>query len=681
MRLRDLGTIVALLALTSTAPRDAGAALPRVTRGTLLARTGSPGAPGGLQEVPAVRTDVRIRIAGLVARAEVAQTFRNPTARWLEAVYVFPLPDGAAVDALRMRIGERLVEGEIRERAEARQAYQAAQAAGRKASLVEQERPNVFTTSVANVGPGEAVEVRIEYQEIVRYDQGDFRLRFPTVVGPRYIPGTAGIDGVPGTGWGVNTPEVPDAARITPPVRHPAEGPAAPVALTVDLDAGIPLRRVGSPSHPVTTTPASATRHTVTLADGAVPADRDFELVWTPDVGAEPAAAVFTEWHDHERYALVMVLPPATAAGAARLPRETIFVIDTSGSMAGASIQQARLALDEALGALAPSDRFNVIRFSSTTRALFPASAPAGPAEVAHARRFVAGLRAQGGTEMLPALQAALEGDRAGGLLRQVVFVTDGLVGNEDQLFGYIHRALDRSRLFTVGIGPAPNAHFMTRAAQFGRGTYTYIGSPAEVAEKMGALFRKLEHPVLGDVGVSFGRPDVEAWPQRVPDLYVGEPVVLVARLGADPAAELRVAGRRGEAGWGAALRLDAGTDHAGIHKLWGRKKIAALMDRLREGGDPAEVRQAVLTVALAHHLVSAYTSLVAVDVAATRPDGAPGGTATVPVALPAGLVHEQIFGPLPQGATPAPLYLALGLACLALSLAVRRWALPRGGR
>jgi Ca-activated chloride channel homolog len=260
--------------------------------------------------------------------------------------------------------------------------------------------------------------------------------------------------------------------------------------------------------------------------------------------------------------------------------------------------------------------------------------------------------------------------------VRQVVFVTDGQVGNEEQLFRDIHERLGRSRLFTVGIGASPNSHFMTRAARFGRGTYTYIGSPAEVGAKMGALFRKLEHPVLSDVAAAWGAgADVEAWPARVPDLYVGEPVVLLARLGAAPPGEVRVTGRRDGHAWEVRLAPEAAAEETGVHTLWARKKIAGLMDRLREGADRDEVRAAVVAVAVPHRLVSAYTSLVAVDVTPTRPAGAPVGSAVMPVNLPAGAEYEKIFGTLPRTATPMPLYLALGLGCLTLALMLRRVA------
>jgi Ca-activated chloride channel homolog len=678
MRLGLVHWLVAILAIVGASGARAQESPPRVTHGSLLVHTH---VAGRQDEVPAVRTDVRMRITGPIARVAVTQEFLNPTAEWLEGVYVFPLPDGAAVDAMRLRVGARVIEGQIREREEARKTYEQAQQTGKKASLLEQERPNVFTMSVANVGPGETVVVDIEYQEVVRYDQGEFRLRFPMVVGPRYIPGAEAVPGAPGTGWGVNTAAVPDASRITPPVRRPAEGPTNPLGLSVELDAGFELRRLVSPYHAIVTTPVSPTRQSITLADAAVPADRDFELVWAPDPGKQPGAAVFTEWHEGEPYALVMLLPPAgTDAAGSRLPREVIFVIDTSGSMGGASIQQARLALEQALSALSPADRFNVIEFNSRTRRLFSASVPAGPAEVERARRWVQALEANGGTEMLPALGAALEGADETGVVRQVVFITDGLVVNEDQLFTYISRTLGRSRLFTVGIGAAPNGHFMTKAAQFGRGTYTYIGSPGEVGQKMSALFRKLEHPVLSDVAVSWGGDDIEAWPAPVPDLYVGEPVVLLARLGQISSTDLTVTGRRDVEPWQTRLRVEAGTDETGIHKLWARKKIAGLMDQLREGADRVDVRGAVVAVALKHHLVSSYTSLVAVDVTPTRPEGSSGRTANVPVALPAGMVYEKVFGGLPQTATPAPLYVALGLASLALALCVCRRAFAAGG-
>ena len=374
-----------------------------------------------------------------------------------------------------------------------------------------------------------------------------------------------------------------------------------------------------------------------------------------------------------------MVIPPDPGdAGEARLPRETVFVIDTSGSMAGASLEQAKLALTIALDDLATGDRFNVIEFNSVTRRLFPESVGADPASIEQARHFIDSLDANGGTEMADALAAALEGDPPRGFVRQVIFVTDGAVGNESALFAYIGEHLGASRLFPVGIGSAPNSYFMRKAAQFGRGTFTFIGSPLQVSERMDALFRKLESPVLTDLEVGWDDPAAEAWPAKIPDLYAGEPLVVTARL-TGPVDRIRVRGDRGSRPWEKVLRLrsPAGPrdidppELSAVAKLWARRKIDALMDGGIEGADREAVRQAVVELGLAHHLVTRYTSLVAVDVTPTAPQGTVPSTMSVPVNLPAG----SAIGILPTTATPAPLYLCVAILLLGVALLAR----PRG--
>jgi Ca-activated chloride channel family protein len=457
----------------------------RATSGTLLWRTGGE----GLVPAPALDTRVELRVTGMVARATVHQQFVNPAAVWAEGVYVFPLPEDAAVDHLRMQVGDRVIEGVIRERAAAKQAYEVARQQGRRASLVEQERPNIFTTSVANIPPGAAITVEIEYQQVVRYDGGEYRLRFPMVVGPRYIPGAPAS-------------EVPDASRITPPVEDPARGPTNPVTLRIELDAGVLLSRLESPSHAIQTAPLAAGATLIELAQGPVPADRDFELMWQPAAEAAPTAALFAEAGRDATFALLMVMPPAPETLVPAVPREVIFVLDNSGSMQGASIEQAKAALTLALGRLQRGDSFNVMRFNHTTDAVFAGALPATPLNVRAAARWVALLGANGGTEMRPALERALDGRERRDRLRQVIFLTDGAVGNEERLFAVIRERLGDSRLFTIGIGSAPNSHFMREAARLGRGTFTFIGNPNEVQDKMLALFQKLESPALTDLGL-----------------------------------------------------------------------------------------------------------------------------------------------------------------------------------
>ena len=377
--------VMALAVFIVTAPAHAvtvrAAAAAGATGAAADAGTGAlylKDASGARTATPLLFTDVAMDVSGILARVKVAQRFVNPTSEWREGVYVFPLPEKAAVDHLRMQVGERVIEGMIKERGEARRTYETAKSEGRKTSLVEQERPNMFTTSVANIGPGEEVVVTIEYQETLRYDDGTFRLRFPLAITPRYIPGTPVESAGGGLGWSPATQQVLDADRITPPVADRHDGYVNPVKIAIDLRAGFPLAQLASTYHRVNVEEAPGHRYRLTLADGPIPAARDFELVWTPDVGAAPGAALFTETKGGKTYALLMALPPSSASTAtAREPREITYIVDTSGSMEGVSIVQARNALLLALERLQPGDRFNVIEFNSVAAALFPAPTPA----------------------------------------------------------------------------------------------------------------------------------------------------------------------------------------------------------------------------------------------------------------------------------------------------------------
>ncbi len=682
-----LATAVACLGLAAQAENDLGPLMKpgEVQSGRLLLRseTGE-----NMHAAPLLETDVEIAVTGLIERTSVRQRFENPTDRSLEAVYVFPLPERAAVDGMRIRVGERLIEGRIQERAQAKKTFEKAKREGRKASLLEQERPNLFTASLANLGPGESVEIEIDYQQELHYDQGRFTLRFPMAVAPRYIPGTREVKGFAGTGWALNTDQVPDAARITPPIAPAATGPINPLRLRVHLDAGFRLPHLASPSHDIRVSEAPGFRYAIELDAGRVPADRDFVLEWEPEIGNAPEAALFTEMLEGETYALLMVMPPpAQRVQSARLARETVFVVDTSGSMEGASIERARAALLLALDHLTPGDSFNVIQFNSDTYQLFPRAVPAYSGAVHEAKRYVQGLQAGGGTELHAALEAALADpgggeDRSGGAgVRQVIFMTDGSVGNEAALFNYIHHNLGRSRLFTVGIGSAPNSHFMRKAASFGRGTFTYIASPEEIEPKMNELIEKIESPVLSDIeldwDLALNSEVVDAWPARVPDLYRGEPVVVALRV-PELGGELRVRGRRGTEPWEIGFTLEGGREELGIDKLWARRKVASLMDDLHAGTAGEEIRATVTELGLRHHIVTRYTSLVAVDVTPTAPPGTRAAKAPVPTNLPAGwtMARPIAIGSLPRTATPAPLLLMLGL----LMLGSAALALPRRG-
>jgi Ca-activated chloride channel family protein len=648
--------------------------------GELLLQTAT---PGEYTVAPTVETEAAIQVTGMIARTRLTQSFHNPGTEAVEGIYVFPLPENAAVDHLSMRIGEREIEGVIQEKDAARKTYEQAKTDGRKAALVEQRRPNLFTNSVAHIGPGEMVRVTIEYQQTLAYDNGRYRLRFPLAITPRYVPAAAPVEALP------DDPKTVDAASaeaLLQPAFAQESGSylVNPVDIAVAIDAGMPLGDVASTYHDAKIDKRADGRVVVSLAKDQEEADHDFELTWTVAPGSAPQAALFTETLGGKDYGLLMVVPPAMdpiqKAALDRVPRETVLIVDTSGSMQGVSLDQAKAALREALNRLTERDRFNVLEFNSVTRPLWPKALPATPANLAAALDWVGKLQADGGTEMAPALTFALDGTETPGYLRQVVFMTDGGVSNEDELLKLIAARLGRSRLFTVGIGSAPNAHFMTKAAQFGRGTFTYIGDVREVHEKMAKLLEKIEAPVLQDVSIRWadGSP-VETYPDRVPDLYLGEPVV-VAASAARLAGTVVVSGTRGNQPWSVALTPIPSPDASGVGALWARAKIAALMDAMRRGGDADAYRREVIDVALAHHLVSAYTSLVAVDVTPTATG--PSKRAIVKAALPRGTGGTAS---IPQTDTPATLELLLGLLALGAAAVVatigRSATRPCGGQ
>jgi Ca-activated chloride channel family protein len=640
-----------------------------ITEGALLFRTNQ---PGRFTPAPILKTDVQIAVTGTIARATVRQEFTNPSKQkgdWLEGIYVFPLPETAAVDHLRMKIGDRIIEGQIKERAEAKKVYDQAKQEGKRTSLLEQERPNIFTTSVATIGPGERVTIEIEYQEVVRSENGRFHLRFPMVVGLRYIPGTPVIieeDDPRGSGFRFDTDRVSDASRMTPPMQPPGHGAINPVSLSLALNPGFPVSKVESPFHPIIVIQEADGGYQISLRADAVPADRDFELHWEAAPRAEPIATVFTEQKNGETYAMLMLVPPTELDDKGpRPPRDLTFIIDTSGSMAGPSIEQAKAAVAVALTRLTTQDRFNLIQFNNTVRSLFPTPQPVTTKTIQQALRYTDHLSANGGTEILPALRQALKSPQDSSRLQQIILLTDGQVGNEEELFELLHQRVGSRRLFTIGIGSAPNSHLMRKTAESGRGTFTYIGNVNEVKEKLDSLFRKLERPALHGITLDqAGWSGLEQYPAQIADLYEGEPIVLAIKAGSLPP-QATLQGHVGTQSWSLPVSLKNAAAHGGLSVYWARQKISALMDDTYKGGAEETIRKAVLDVALTHHLVSRYTSLVAVDVLPVRPTGRPETAHE-----PATNLHVQgqaSLAGLPKTATSGQLNILFGLATLML--------------
>ena len=492
------------------------------------------------------------------------------------------------------------------------------------------------------------------------------------VVGIRYIPGTQKVEGFSEYGWASNTTEVADASRITPPVTEESDGHDNPVSIRINLSAGFPLVNIDSSYHAINKQLLESGDYQIELANYNTSANRDFELSWRPKANHEPQAALFTQDKGQDRYALLMLMPPEVDwTRTQTLPKEMIYVIDTSGSMAGGSMPQAKQALLMGLNQLKSEDWFNIIQFNSYTEAFSEHALPARENNIERARKYVKSLQANGGTEMAPALKTALSNVDRSERIRQVIFLTDGSVGNEKQLFSIINKNLNNSRLFTVGIGSAPNSYFMSEAASLGRGTFTYIGKIDEVQGKMSRLFQKLNHPVLSDIELLWKDDShIDYWPNPIHDLYIGEPLIVSLKLPKSQT-QLLLRGHTHESAWSTKLPIANGAKETGLNVLWARNKIQSLSQKLRHGYDPEEIKQEITKMGLEHHIVTKHTSLVAVDVTPTKPENVENTDKSIAVKKPHAW-KMKIPGTIPQAATSAQMNLALGLFLLLFGIGLR---------
>jgi len=629
-----------------------------------------------------LKTEVDIDVVGIIVKARIRQYFANKDENWAEGIYAFPLPEDAAVTSLRMEIGDRQLEGKVKERQAARRSYQKARVEGRKTSLMEQRRPNIFTVSVANIGPGEKVIVELEYQNTAAYDNGIFSLRFPTAIGPRYLPANEGVtlsQNSPLSSTAA-TKQVKDADCLSPPATAPGEDAVNPTSIMVNLDTGLPLASIESPYHSIVVEPHADKSQTVVLGNEWMEPNRDFVLRWRPEQGVGPKAVLFTEKQGNENYLLLMLVPPLEDAVQGATSREVIFVLDVSGSMAGTSIAQAKEALRLAVQRLANWDSFDIITFNDRARSLFGSAQPATPYNREKAFKYIGGLQARGGTQMRDALLLALdsrEDRQQEDRIRQVVFLTDGCTANEESLFRTISDRIGESRLFTVGIGSAPNSYFMKNAARVGRGTFTYIGKVQEVQERIEELIVKLESPALTNITMDLPNGAVyEGFPDPLPDLYLGEPLMAVLKTDLSPD-RLYLSGVFAGRKWHMEMHPQCAAFQKGIATFWARNRIQNLIDGLQGGmAGEEEVRQQVLAVALRHHLVSRYTSLVVVDVTPARFAGEELVFRRLKGNLPAGWQYPTISS-VPQTGTIAQLCAVLGamfviLSCMLTSLLQR---------
>jgi Ca-activated chloride channel family protein len=622
-------------------------------------------------------TRMQVQVTGNVARVHVQQEFSNTGEDWVEGLYVFPLSKDGAVDELLMRIGERTIRGEVQEKTKAQALYNDARAEGRRASIVEQARPNLFTSAVANIAPHTTATIEITYLETLPFRDGRYTLNLPLAITPRYAPGapqdaTAEMPAV--------TAAILNAALGTSATPEKVKAARQRVSIEIDLEPGFALGEVSSLHHAVETQNAPSGKRVLLRTDDA-PADRDFELTWTQASNTEIAGAAFAEKISGETFALLMLSTPQQMDEAVPA-REVTFIIDTSGSMQGPSIEQARAALSMGIDRLKQSDRFNVIRFASDYSKLFSSPQPVTEKSRALASGFVAGLSANGGTEMRAPLETALSSPSDPELLQQIIFITDGSVGNETELIKLIHDRIGEKRLFTVGIGAAPNAYFLGEAAVAGRGSYTFIAERDQVGVRMRDLFAKLEHPALIDLKVQWpGEMNVDLAAPLPMDLYSGDPIVVLARMPQITSGEVVLSGLVRGVKWTQRLPLTNVGDASGLSKLWARERIGTLSRQMHFGGDGEPLKAAIVDLALKHHLVTDFTSLIAVDDEVVRSSGSPGHVEQAATSAPVGGAWATVG--FAKTATSAEVWLCAGFVCLGLSLLLtytrfRRPALQR---
>ncbi|EDY87133.1 inter-alpha-trypsin inhibitor domain protein [gamma proteobacterium HTCC5015] len=595
--------------------------------------------------------EVDVKVSGPVAAVTLKQSYRNDSPHYVEAIYAYPIAESAAVHYMEVIVGSRRIVGEIREKAQAKAIYQDAKKQGKRAALVEQQRPNLFTSKVANIAPGETIHVELRYTEALAIDGREFSLRLPTTMTSRFHPQESSIKPVE------QGPIVPSSAV----------GQSSHLAdITVDIDGGWPIQNIESPSHPfVERSLGRGYRvHMGSSFSDKVAMDQDVVLRWQLDPVASASGAVFSEEYKGEHYALVMLRTPDEMTSGPRMPREVVFVIDTSGSMAGQRMYHAKQALSQAVERLSPDDRFNVVEFNNQHSRLFSSMRSASAINVKQALNWVGRLQGGGGTMMLPAVEDALSVRSDPAYLRQVILITDASVGNEAEILRVVERQRKGARLFTVGIGVSPNSYLLRKAAQVGQGDYVYIASGQEVKARMQRLFAKLENPVLKQLNIDLPEgAEAEVWPNPLPDLYHGRPLYLAMKL--DKPIDHLVLKAQTDRLWQQRIALPEPTEATGIHTLWAREKIAAQLDGLRQGKTQEEVRQAVLAVALEHAVMSPYTSFVAVEETPVRPAGEDLKKASVPNRRPVDQAYPKTALGLTQQWYLASLLMLVGLALL----------------
>jgi Ca-activated chloride channel family protein len=641
--------------LAAASPQPAVLAAPSgESNGTTPGSLGIVGKDGKIQGLcPLKHTDVRAGISGFLARVTVTQVFANTATQNIEAVYTFPLPQDAAVDDMTIQIGVRTVRSLIKRREEARALYEHARNTGHVAALLDQERPNIFTQSVANILPGEQVTVTVSYVEALRYEEGAYEFVFPMVVGPRYIPGQATAH--QGGGWAPDTNRVPDASHITPWVAAKGTRAGHDIALELALDAGVPIQDVRSKSHDIDVNRQSASRASIRLRDEAVIPNKDFILKYNV-AGAEIADAILTTPAPGRSkgaggYFTMILQPPARLPESDIQPKELVFVLDTSGSMWGFPLEKAKEVISRALDELYPGDTFNLITFSGDTHIVFPEPVYPTAENIRKAKAVLATRTGGGGTEMMKAIRAALVPSDKQDHVRVVCFLTDGYVGDDMEIVGEVQKH-PNARVFAFGIGTAVNRFLLDKMAESGRGAVEYVTLADKADEAAHRFYERVRSPLLTDLYIDWGGlPVSDVYPQRLPDLFSGQPLVISGRYTQPATGKIRLKGTRAGGPFTREIPVAFSPSSPPFEALagfWARRRIDYLMSQdwlgLQQSAMKPALKEQITQLGLDYRLMTQFTSFVAVEDRIVTKDGKPQRM-EVPVEIPEGVSREAVFG------------------------------------
>jgi len=652
-----------LAVLAIAIPRWASAA-PPVDDKTLSPYFEVEGAAPGALAMPLERTHADVHVTGVIADVTVQQTYRNDGDRTINARYVFPASNRAAVYGMKMTIGARVIEARIKERQAARQEYEEAKRDGKTASLLEQDRPNVFTMSVGNILPKDRIEVELRYTELLVPTDGVYELVYPTVVGPRYASATT---------------DAHAAANqfVASPYQHAGTPPGYAFGIDVDLEAGMPIQAVDSPSHAIQTRLAANHASAKIALDPAQAAvgDRDFVLHYQLG-GRELASGLLLYPGAKENFFLMMVQPPRRPAPELIPPREYVFIVDVSGSMMGFPLDVTKQLMRDLLGRLRPSDRFDVLLFSGASELYAERSVPATADEVERAIQFMERQRGGGGTELLPALQRAMKLPRpTDNVSRTFVAITDGFIAEETAMFDYVRDHLGEANVFAFGIGSSVNRHLIDGIAKAGQGEAFVVLDDHEAGPAAARFRSYIQQPVLTGVKVAFdGFETYDIEPKVLPDVFAQRPVIVFGKYRGAAQGKITLTGVSGTGRFVStidAASVSPSPSNAALSYLWARSRISALADF----GEPDAHHQEIVDLGLQYNLLTQFTSFIAVH----QEIRASGGSLDVdqPLPLPVG-VSESAVG-MDVGPEPAlPIVLALVVLVIALAR-VRRLGRPAG--